>query len=449
VKKIIALLAGLKPAAVLFLVSAAAYLPLLFLPFVFDDVMSVQNNPLLRDLSNAAYLFHPAYTPVFRNESFEPLTYIILMLTGKLFAWQPWGFHALSLLAHAACAWLVYRLALLLTGEEKPALLAGLFFSVHPAQAETLVASLFCGTIFSAFFFLAALYRFIDGDGREPLGEKLLTGLLFGVSLLFKERAFSGLLLFGLLPFLRPGGGVRELRRRLPELMTLSFFWAVSLFSRLAASRGSGLGFEYLDPSYLAARLAAYAKIILLPLWISPVYQKTSPAPDLAGLGALLLAAGVLFLAFKYRGRGRAGYAPAAAGAALFLVLLFPYLNLLPVKDLAEYLNSVFASNRYLYLPMAGASVVFAAFASSAGEILSARPGGRYFFRGAGGAALALCLLLSAQQQLIWFNDEAVWQRAVKLNPASSWANYMTGSYYLQEGLPDKARPYLYLALSL
>ena len=98
----------------LLLASAAACLPLLFLPFVFDDVMVVQNNPLLRDLSNAAYLFHPAYTSVFRSEGFEPFTFLYLMLAGKLVAWQAWGFHSLSLLLHAACAWTVYKLALLL-----------------------------------------------------------------------------------------------------------------------------------------------------------------------------------------------------------------------------------------------------------------------------------------------------------------------------------------------
>jgi len=462
------------PAALLLLASAAACLPLLFLPFVFDDVMSVQNNPLLRDLSNAAYLFHPAYTPVFRNEGFEPFTYLALMLAGKLVAWQAWGFHLFSLLAHAATAWTVYKLALLLFEKEKPALLAGLCFALHPAQAETLVAALFSGTIFSALFFLAALYRFIDGDGRDGAGGKLLTGLLFLVSLLFKERAFSGLLLFCLLPFLRssqkppgcrkgmkipygessltpasPGCGSGELRRRLPELLALAFFWAAALLSRLTAARGSGLGFRDLDPAYLFAKLAVYAKMLLLPFWLSPVYQKTSPAPDAAGLAALLLAAGMIFLAFKYSGRGRQGYSPAAAGAALFILLLIPYLNLLPISDLSEYLNSVFASSRYLYLPLAGASLIFAAFAEKAAELLSARPGGKAVLAAAGGSVLALCLALSAQQQLLWRSDEAVWKRAVKLNPASPWANYMLGSYYLQAGLPDEALPRLNLALSL
>lgn len=459
----------LKPGAVVLLASAAACLPLLFLPFVFDDVMSVQNNPLLRDLSNAAYLFHPAYTAVFRNEGFEPFTFLALMLAGKLVAWQAWGFHAFSLLAHAATAWAVYRLARLLFGKEKPALLAGLCFALHPAQAETLVAALFSGTIFSALFFLAALYRFIDGDGRDGTGGKLLTGLLFGVSLLFKERAFSGLPLFFLLPFLRPGrgkggnrpdgessltlasppGGFGELRRRAPELLALSFFWAAALLSRLAAHRGSGLGFGNLDPAYLFAKLAVYAKMLLLPFWLSPVYQKTSTAPDLAGLAALLLAGGMVFLAFKYTARGSRNYSPAATGAAAFVILLLPYLNLLPISDLSEYLNSVFASTRYLYLPLAGASLVFAAFASRTEEVLSGRPGGKAVLLAAGGSVLALSLALSAQQLLLWRSDEAVWLRAVKLNPASPWANYMLGSYYLQRGLPGEALPRLNLALSL
>ncbi|MDD5209386.1 MAG: tetratricopeptide repeat protein [Elusimicrobiales bacterium] len=452
----------IKPGVLLLVFSAAAYIPLLFLPFVFDDVMSVRNNPLLRDLSNAAYLFHPAYTHVFRNEGFEPFTFLYLMLAGKLVAWQAWGFHALSLLAHAACAWTVYKLAQLLLEKEKPALLAGLIFALHPAQAETLVAALFSGTVFSALFFLAALYRFMERDGRDGAPGKLLTGLLFGVSLLFKERAFSGLLLFCLLPFLRslpngespltpasPGGGLKELRRRLPELLSLAFFWTAALFSRLSAGRGSGLGFKDLDPAFLLAKLAAYAKILLLPFWLSPVYQKTSALPGPAGLAALLLAGGIIFLALKYSGRGRRGYNPAALGASAFLLLLLPYLNLLPVNDLAEYLNSVFVSNRYLYLPLAGAAVVFAAFADKAEELLRSRTGGPVFLKASGAALLALCLALSAQQQLIWRSDERVWLRAVKINPASPWANYMLGSYYLQQGLPDEALPRLDLALSL
>jgi len=302
----------IKPDVLLAVFSAAAYIPLLFLPFVFDDVMSVRNNPLLRDLSNAAYLFHPAYTHVFRNEGFEPFTFLYLMLAGKLVAWQAWGFHALSLLAHAACAWTVYKLALLLLGKEKPALLAGLLFALHPAQAESLVAALFSGTIFSALFFLAALYRFMERDGRDGAAGKLLTGLLFGVSLLFKERSFSGLPLFFLLPFLRgvpkppgcrkgmkipyeespltpasPGGGFKELRRRLPELLALSFFWTAALFSRLSAGRGSSLGFKDMDPAYLFAKLAAYARMLFFPFQLSPVYQKTPALPGPAGLAAL------------------------------------------------------------------------------------------------------------------------------------------------------------------
>lgn len=440
---------GLKPETVIALVSAAAFIPLLFLPFVFDDVMSVQNNPLLRDLSNAAYLFHPAYNSVFRNEGFEPLTFLTLMPAGKLFAWHALGFHALSLLAHAAAAWLVYRLALLLTGEERPSLLAGLLFAVHPAQAETLVAALFSGTIFSALFFLAALYRFIDRDGGDSAAGKTFTALLFGASLLFKERAFPGLLLFCLLPFLRPGGGLSEFRRRLPELLALSSCWAAALLSRLTADGGSALGFAGLDPAYLPAKLAVYAEILLLPFRLSPVYQKTSPLPGPAGLAALGLAALILFLAFRYTGRGRRGYGPAAAGAAAFFILLFPYLNLLPVSDLAEYLNSVFVSNRYLYLPLAGAAVVFAAFAAWSAEALAAWPGGKYLTKAAGGALLAVLVFLCAQQQLLWRSNEAVWTRAVSFNPESAWAHYMLGALYLQRGLPDAALPSLEKALSL
>jgi len=426
------------------LAAGAAYLPLLALPFVFDDVLSLRDNPMLRDFSSLAYLFHPDYIKVFRNESFEPLTYLALMTAGKLFAWQAWGLHLVSLLAHAACSWTVYRLARSLLGPGWPPLAAGLFFALHPVQGESMTAALFSGTLFSALFFLWALRRFIDGDGADSRGGRLLTAGLFGISLLFKERAFSGLLLFCLLPFMKPGGGFKELRRRLPELLPLALAWGAALLSRLAAARGSGLGPDFLDPSFLLARLGAYAKMLVFPFWLSPVYQKTSPLPDAAGLAALLLAAGVLYLALGGRQRGERGYAPAAAGAALFATLLLPYLNLLPVKDLAEYLNSVFVSGRYLYLPLAGAAVVFAAAAARLGEKFPPA-----LLRAAGALLLALYLFLAAGQQLLWRSEEAVWTRAVRLNPASAWGNYMLGSYYLKEGRPAKAGPLLRRSLEL
>lgn len=441
--KLTAKLRRVPPGGLAALAAAAACLPLLGLPLVFDDVMSVRDNALLRTLASAAALFSPDYTRVFRNEGFEPLTFLTLMLWGKLFAWQAWGLHLLSLLGHAACSWAVYRLALNLLGSQRTALAAGLFFALHPVQGESLVAVLFSGTIFSALFFLLALNRFIEGDGRHGFFGGLLTALLFAVSLLFKERAFSGLLLFCLLPLLRPGGPA-QLRRRLPELLLLTTLWAGALLSRLAAARGSGLGLENLDPAYLLARLAAYAKMLMLPFWLSPVYQKTSPWPDALALASLCAAGALLYAAFKYSGRGERGYPPAAVGAALLGLLLLPYLNLLPVSDLAEYLNSVFVSGRYLYLPLAGAAVLFGAAGGALAQKYPALP-----LKTAAAALLCLYAGLGAAGLLAWRSDEAVWARAARLNPQSAWAHYMLGSFYMQAGAPNKALPELERALAL
>ncbi|MDA8243413.1 MAG: hypothetical protein M0025_04755 [Elusimicrobia bacterium] len=427
-----------------FAAAAAAYLPLLSLPFVFDDGMSVRDNPFLRHFSSALRLFSPDYTRIFRNESFEPLTYAVLMPAGRLFAWQPWGLHLLSLSAHAACAWAVYRLALRLFGEKRPAAAAGLFFALHPAQSGTLIAVLFTGTVFSALFFLWALYRFIARDGRDGAAGKLLTGLLFGVSLLFKERSFTGLPLFFLLPLARAGGGLKELRRRLPELLWLTAFWAAALLSRLPAGRGSGLGTRFLDPAWVPARAAEYAKMLVLPFWLSPAAQKVSVIPGPAALAALALAAAGLFYALRRGRSGPDGYGPAALGAALAALTLLPYLNVLPLNDLAEYLGSVFVSSRYLYLPLAGGALAFGALYSGLEKSCPSR-----LLSAASASAAALFLALSVSQQLIWRSDEAVWTRAVRLNPRSAWANYMLGSYYLQEGLTGRAQSFLLPALGM
>lgn len=432
------------PGPAVFLAAAAACLPLLTLPFVFDDGMSVRDNIFLRDLSSLKYLFSPAYEQVFRNESFEPLTYVLLMAAGRLFGWQPWGMHLFSALAHAACAWSVYRLALSLFGRRKPAVLAGLFFALHPAQSGSLIAVLFTGTIFSALFFFWALDRFLSERGRSRPAAALLTGLLFGVSLLFKERAFPGLLLFWLLPLLR-GDRLQELRRRLPELLSLSVFWLAALLSRLPAGRGSAMGFDHTEPSLIFSRLAAYAKMLVLPFWLSPAYQKGGLLPDVPGLAALAAAAAVFLYALGRQRREERGASPAVLGALAGGLLLLPYLNLLPFSDLAEYLSSAFVSDRYLYLPMLGASLIFAAAAARLEERLPRSPAASAW----PAALFAVFLLLSAGRQLSWRSEEAVWNRAVRINPESSWANYMLGSYYLQEGSPGRAAPLLERTLAL
>lgn len=424
--------------AALAALTAAAFFPLPGLPFVFDDVLAVQNNVSLRDLSNAAYLFHPAYSDIFRNEGYEPLTYPVLMLTGLLSGWKPWAFHALSLAAHAACAGLVFRLALLLTADAAAALAAGLLFALHPAQAETLTAAMFSGTIFSSIFFLAALHRFLSSDGRDGRGGRALTALLFLASLLFKERTFPGLLLFALLPLLR--GGAAELRRRLPELWWLAAAWAAALGLRAYAMAGGGFGLGDMDPAYLPARLASYARTLLLPFRISPVYGKEL-FPGAAAWAALLGCAGLAWAALRAGRRPEGRYNPAAVGLLLAGLILLPYLNVLPLKDLSQYLSGVFASNRYLYLPMAGAALALAALLS--GRLNGAMP------LTAAAAALAGLALLSAQQVLIWRSEEKVWTRAAELNPASPWARYMLGTHYLQAGRAAEAEKLLGEALAL
>ncbi|OGR65536.1 MAG: hypothetical protein A2X31_00140 [Elusimicrobia bacterium GWB2_63_22] len=423
--------------AALAALAAAVFAPLLPLPFVFDDVLAVQNNNFLRDLSNAASLFRPSYSAVFRNEGYEPLTYLFFMLAGKIFGWQAWGFHAVSIAAHAACAGLVFRLALLLTADRAAALAAGLLFALHPAQAETLTAAMFSGTIFSSIFFLAALHRFIASDGRGSAGAAA-TALLFGASLLFKERTFPGLLLFALLPLLR--GGTAEFRRRLPELAALAAVWGGALAARAYAMDGSGFGLAGLDPAYLPARLAAYAKTLLLPFWLSPVYGKQL-FPGFAGAGALAAAAALAWAALRAGRKAPGPYNPAAVGLLLAALIILPYLNVLPLLDLAEYLSAVFASNRYLYLPLAGAALALAALIKGlprSGRTLAAAS---VIFSG--------LALLSIQQQLLWRDEAGVWTRAARLNPGSPWARYMLGTHYLQTGRIADAERLLTEALLL
>lgn len=428
-------LRSVSPGLIVFVVSSAAFIPVLGAPFLFDDIINIQTNYFLRDFKNAAALFSPEYHRVFRQEGYEPLTSLAFMAAGRLSGWQPPAFHAASWLAHAVNSWLVFRISLLILGEAFPACFAGLVFALHPVQAETVAVASFAGTVFSTFFFLLAFYRILSLKNDDSVIRKMLPGFFYGISLLFKERTFLGILFFAAYPFIT-GAGAREiLRKYAVPFISMAAAWLACAVFRTARLGGAEIGLDYLDPVAVLSRAAAYSEMIMLPLGISPVYTKAGVFHSYAGAVSLflILASGV-FLSRRAETR-----VPALAGLSFFAAGIAPFLNVLPFKELSEYLSAVFVSNRYLYLPMAGLAVFFAALAGSLGARFFPSGRGAALFKSALAAVLAACAVLSVNQQLLWKDEEKAWVRAAELNPSSPRARYLLGSLFAQKGFPAKA----------
>src|SRR4051794_16814828 len=90
---------------VLCALSCVVYLPILHAGFIWDDVVMVTDNRLLRD-------FHGLRDIWFSTKSNDvyPVTFSLLWLEWHLWGSNPLGYHIVNVLIHAASAVLLWRL---------------------------------------------------------------------------------------------------------------------------------------------------------------------------------------------------------------------------------------------------------------------------------------------------------------------------------------------------
>src|SRR5215475_8123501 len=75
------------------------------------------------------------YRGTLAGNLYRPLEPIALRIDYFVWKGSPWGFHFTNILLHATSAWLVSRIALLLSGSWMVATIAGVLFALHPIAA--------------------------------------------------------------------------------------------------------------------------------------------------------------------------------------------------------------------------------------------------------------------------------------------------------------------------
>jgi tetratricopeptide (TPR) repeat protein len=411
----------------LLLAVAVPYGPGLFHGFVYDDHLSIAENPFLADFGN---LFRAAGLRTLRDptlsDSGRPL--VILTYFGDRLLWglEPFGFHLTNLALHLANAFLLLLLlGRLLAGTGAPRspgafvpFAAALLFGLHPALMEAVQIPAFredpLGLLFTLLFLLLSLVRGAAGWFALPV---------LALGLLAKESAAAAPLLLALVwicfPAARPGGVSGELRLLAALVVAGAFalMWASVGTLQALDTDWNGLSLRYpfnvLTAPWLFAR-ALRVLGALDPLTADHLAGPVLGAADprfVAGVGAVGL---VLALIAALRRR-----APAAAlGCGWLLIGFLPVSNLVP-------LHNPFAE-RYLYVPAAGFSMLVAAG-------LSALRGPR--LRAFMLAALcAVYAAVSAARLGDFASDAALWSRTLEREPGSARAHTWTGLEAKQRG---------------
>jgi protein O-mannosyl-transferase len=442
------LAAWLVPALVA-LLTFISFLPTLQNGFVdWDDDRNIFNNPDYRGLglTELRWMFTTLHMSLYR-----PLAWMTLGLDYSLWGMSPAGYHATSVLFHAANAALVYWIALRLYRLAVPSVvraalhahvaagLAALLFSLHPLAVEPVAwISARSDPVAAFFIFLSLLFYLGAAEGGAYRRSIFAAWLFFALSLLSKSSGMTFplvLLALDVYPLRRldaaPGKRLRADAARvwLEKVPFFALSLAAAVVSVVAKKQSGVLADSNLWANVPQALYAAgvYIWKALLPVDLSPVYPVPQTA-DVAHWPLVLFPAAVVALTIAVIVLRRR--LPSAATAWFCCLAL-----LLPSSGLVRY-GPQLVADRYAYLPNA----VLALLVSGAALYLwQRRP--RTFLPVSALAAVLLCVLgfLTWKQTEIWRDSAALWRHAVAVAPESGVARYNLGLVAEAEGDPGGA----------
>ncbi len=188
------------------LVTILVYLRALGNGFVYDDRTKIRVNDyigqwsfLWQSLLHDEWWFQSTGDLPWSSR-YRPLSDIWFGLNYHLFGLNPAGWHAATLGVHLIAVWLLFRLALRLTGDRPVSLLACLLFAVMPVHVQAVVWTSAIGLLLAATLETGALCLFASRAGSRfklPLALILYAGALLSHE---SAVAFPGLI--GLYVFL-------------------------------------------------------------------------------------------------------------------------------------------------------------------------------------------------------------------------------------------------------
>lgn len=450
---------------------ALAYANALPNEFVFDDVIIVRNNPLLRHVRHLPTLFTTHYwegAAVGGNEYsralYRPLVLASYTANFLVTGAASWPFHLTNVLIHLGAVIALYGLACRLRLEWPGALAAALVFAVHPLNTEAVTGIVGRAELMMALGVLLALDWDLGKNPVEEAGTKLSWASLaaFAFALLSKEQAI-------MLPaIVLIADGMRPHRDRLPirrllwnaRLRYLGYVlvaaaYLVVRFAVLGLRLPPAASFENpLGWMELPLRLINTIKIDGLYLWLAlwpadlsadysyNAIDMSATVLDPAVWGSALVWGALLVLgvvAFVKRWR------PLAIGLAATLLFF------LPVSNLIFQIGTIMGE-RLFYLPLAGLCLALGTGWDFAFEGLgrgSLRPWRRVIALGAAMLALIPLAARTVARNRDWQDNRTLFASTLRVYPNNAKGHLQMARVYLADEEAEKALAAIEKALDI
>ena len=442
-------------ALVLMVVSFGVYSNAIPNGFVFDDHPQIVENPWIRDPGSIPEIF-VSHTAGFghgeRANYYRPLKLLAYTLAYRLFGLEPWGFHLVNVIFHAAASALVFFLILALLRQARTeetaastrvwaSFLAALLFAVHPIHTEAVTWVASFPEVSFAVFYLISLYGYIRWRSQASEWAYALSLFSYLLAVFSKEPALTLPLLLPVYDYLFLERRVRagDLARYAPYMAIIGLYSGM----RFAALGGFAQVTRYADLSAFDHAInvlplfARYLEKLVLPLGLNffhvfhPIRGLLEPRA-IASI-AVTLAFAILTLTAYRKNR------PAFVGLVIFVVPLLPVLYIAGVGE------NTFAE-RYLYLPSVGLSVVVAALWAT---VRDRKP---RWIEISTVALLVLAGLYAAgtlTRNRVWKDDLRLWSDTVAKSPDGYLPHTHLGDALMETGRTDDAIEHYRAALAL
>jgi protein O-mannosyl-transferase len=369
-----------------------------------------------------------------------PLTWLTFALDYVLWGLQPAGYHFTSLVLHAANAavfyWIAKRVltaALPATSEialRAGALVAGLFFAIHPLRAESVAWATERRDVLSGLLFLVCVLLYLRAASSESAQRRrqllTLATVAFALAMLAKSIVMTLPVLLVVIDWyplrrLQPLRWSAQTRRVLLEKLPFMTVGAVGAAVSYWAVQHQGFLTEsyakYPLPSRISMALYSmvfYLSKTVVPTDLSPLYELPKRVDPLASQ-FLAATVAVVLLAVTLVPLARRWPAPLAAYAWYAIVLA-------PVGGLVHS-GFQLAHDRYSYLSCLPFAVLLGGgVAWLVNEHAAGRLNTRLF--GVSASAVAALLLsfgvLTWLQVQVWRNTESLWTQATYAAPDCS-----------------------------
>lgn len=393
----------------------------------------IKNNRLIRDLRNIPEIFQ---SPLFYGSNnwsifYRPLEVFSYLIDFHIWGLNPTGYHVVNTTLHILNSWLLYGIIWKLTTNGRAALIAALFFVIHPVNVES-VSFISCrGNLLATFFLFLSFWLYLRS-------AKLSSLLSFIFALLSKEIAVVLPLLVLLYEAVYRKKGRKKLLLKNIFWKTFPYFLIVFSYFLL---RLTLLRFESPTENILLTfsiptramvfikAIAVYIKWLLFPfpLHMDKLIYIPNSLLEPFNLLSLLLLLTLGWALIKFR----------RSPHILFFSFWF-FLSLLPVSNIFP-INALIAE-RWIYQPSLGWFALWGML-------------GSYLWEKKRTLISPFILLfvvysfLTIQQNKVWRNEFTFYNHILKYTPGAARIHNNLAILHEREGRTEKAILHYYKAI--